>query len=430
MTRKRNRRISRKRNTRKRISRRGGAKTNYAPLPRSQEEIKAGIKKGVSELKNSKSLNNKIKAIGSSTEGSSSVAVPMNEAPTPNMNARLKTFEQDEDNYLEDYPSKDLKELSKLDNGEGGLNSGFIDDKTPSDKLLKLIERVKGIKDLKYQMRDLSNGALATQVKIWRTIDKETTTTVKGTLWNSTAKALTKTVLTDLEKENTRREKERKTYYEALEPEIYSYLDNKKTEEGGAIKLYGTSQEVDSFLKKSVRLMRHIEELKENKDARFLARILICLVKKYHGASTPFITQIDVAKEVNMENIKNMIVVDGMKPEDVSILKSKLKTMQTYLSCSSKLSKAKRAALCNEEDLKGLLFPGVEPDMTKITSIMATGLKRDKQKVIEDIALLLTILTGKACELVGMEQKNLELYKRFSRFIGTSRSISNSKVKD
>jgi len=399
MTRKRNRRITRKRNTRKRISRRGG--TSHIG------EMNKGGAEGIPPVP--------------------SEATPQS---APNKNARLKTFEQDTNNYLEDYPSKDLKELSGLDDGSGGLKNGYIPNNVPSTGLLLIIEKVKGIKDLKYQMRDLSNGALATQLNIWGTIDKAATTIVTGRLWNSTKTALTKTVLTDLEKERTRRDAESSAYYEALEPVIYSYLDNKKTDDGSKIRFYGKSQEVDSFLKKSVHLMRHIKGLEKNRDARFLARILICLVKKYHGAATPFITQIDVAKEVTMDNIKNMMVVDGMKPEDASRLKSKLKTIQTYLSCSSKLSKAKRSALCNEEDLKDLLFPSVNPDNTKIESIMATGLKRDKQKVIEDIALLLTILTGKACELVGMAKKTLDFSAWISRGIGYSRSISNSKVND
>jgi hypothetical protein len=176
--------------------------------------------------------------------------------------------------------------------------------------------------------------------------------------------------------------------------------------------------------------MRHITKLNDDKDVRFLARILICLVKKYHGDPTPFITKINVAEEVTFNNLKKLMVLDGMKNEaDRLKLQNDLKKMLIYLGCSSKLSKGKRKALCDQEKLKELRFPDPTkpPDQASLDSLMENGLSRDKKKVIEDIARLLTILTGKPCELVGM--KKMVNGKEVTLTLGSSTRLWRGVVK-
>lgn len=218
-------------------------------------------------------------------------------------------------------------------------------------------------------------------------------------------KKYTKDLVDVFQKEKIRRENEKNEYYKKSEVQIYNFLDNNET-----LTRTGKTKEKDAFIKRSVRLLRHIKQLNEDADLKFFARILICLIRKYHDAKVHFKAPIDVEKEVKIINLKPLTTAEGK--EEKNRYEGLLKMAQTRLNCSSKLSKAKRMALCDKYDLKALRFPvefreHVQLSQDKqivLQDIVEKGMTTNKEDVVNDLAIMLSIALGRDCQLFGIEE--------------------------
>ena len=108
---------------------------------------------------------------------------------------------------------------------------------------------------------------------------------------------------------------------------------------------------------------------------------------------------------------------------------------QTRLNCSSKLSKAKRKALCNKYDLKALRFPvefrekvQLSQDKEKVLQdIVELGMTADKKDVVNDLAIMLSIALGRDCQLFGVEEGS-SFYTKMRYLFSDSRADSGRKT--
>jgi hypothetical protein len=315
--------------------------------------------------------------------------------------------------YLDEYPTPLLKQLQDyltLMNSSDEKKKLYLDAKgVPIGEFKQKTDSILKInpKELEYQCRDLSDKALDDQLELWKNLQaQETPDKVKSwVFFKKEGKKYTKDLADVFQKEKDRREKEKNEYYTKSEVQIYNFLDNNETLTGR-----GKTKEKDAFIKRSVRLLRHIKQLNEDADLKFFARILICLIRKYHDATVHFKLPIDVEKEVKIINLKPLTTAEGK--EEKNRYEGLLKMAQTRLNCSSKLSKAKRKALCNEWDLKALLFPVEFKDhillssekREKLSDIIEKGMMTNKEDVVNDLAIMLSIALGRDCQLFGVKE--------------------------
>lgn len=316
------------------------------------------------------------------------------------------------DDY-DDYP-KELKLLEDIVtiSNEGRLFELDSSGKNnPTKDVLDLIENTKKIKNLDYLLRDLSVRALNTQMKIWTKMSEDET---KKGMFSTKQSSVISKILTA---EQLRRDKEYDTYKDRSRADIQKYLEGDNMKEAYIYK--GKSKEEDVFLKRAVRMFRHLDNLDTNLKLKFFAKIILCIIYKYHkdknkkSYTNPFEKDFNI-DHVDLSNLKRFR--DSKTTGQESNLVKVLSDLQTTLSCSSHISTKKRMKICNitalgdlmllkkkaaanaekrtmtKADLDAIFL--TQEEKTKLEDIRKKGNRTTDQQIVDQLVFILDIITG------------------------------------
>jgi hypothetical protein len=309
------------------------------------------------------------------------------------------------------------------------------------------LKKITAEKDIKYLLRDISNQALKNQTAIW-TVLKESEIS-QGSM-RTLGMAPTKKsagflkMLTD---ESNRRVAEKEKVYKMNKDQLFAFLNGIDTDRGPF--MYSSkSQEKDVFLRRAVRMFRHIHEIKKTEDLKFFTRIILCIIYKFYNNpddpkdKQPFETKFNI-DDVDIKNLTKFKLGEGDKH---GIVNSLLKKLQTSLSCSSHIDKERRQKICHREDLIELKFPTKAKDHSQLTDAEMEELKNIKEdgmtvtedEIVGSMGTILDIATGHENKLklkknqktvlgpAGIFGKFLWDYSGLKRLSDTKKNIGTS----
>ena len=265
------------------------------------------------------------------------------------------------------------------------------------------LKKITAEKDMKYLLRDTSNEALDNQTKIW-TVLKESEIS-QGSMRTLGIPPTKKSAgfLKMLIVEYTRRAAEKEKVYKMDKDQLFAFLNGMDKDRGVSM-LSSKSLEKDVFLRRAVRMFRHIPKIKKTEDLKFFTRIILCIIYKFYNNpddpkdKQPFETKFNI-DDVDIKNLTKFKLGEGNKH---GIVNSLLKRLQTSLSCSSHIDQERRWKICHREDLIELKFPTKAKDHSQLTpeemeeleKIKDEGMTVTEDEIIGSMGTILDIVTG------------------------------------
>lgn len=303
--------------------------------------------------------------------------------------------------YHEHYPKK----ISFLEDLVNLIRPGDQSRVYLKNLLEEYVPKVKNEKNMKYLLRDISNQALNKQLECWGKLEKsensERSIATMGMLPTKKSAAF----LDLLNKEKTRREEEKKKVLPMKREALHAFLKGKNDGIIGS-----TSKESEVFLRRSVRLFRHIDPIQNNTDLKFFTRIILCIIYEFYRNEKdpldhePFMTKFNI-DDVNMKNLVKFNS-DGSRQVTINDI---FKKLRTRLSCSSRIEQERRKLICKRSEVSELLFPVKTKARTLLTAeekaqidnAVEVGIRVEDHQIMGSLTSLLDMVTGKENKLKG-----------------------------